>query len=59
MIHKMLSAWDTKLLRVNKQEENTVQYQSICSFCLKYVLIGGSHICVHLYNFNLEGIKCG
>jgi hypothetical protein len=36
MIHKMLSAWDTKLLHVNKQEENTVLFQSICS-CLKYV----------------------
>jgi len=37
MIHKMLSAWDTKSLHVNKQEETIVLYQSICSFCLKYM----------------------
>jgi hypothetical protein len=57
MIHKILSVWDIKLLHVNKQEENTVHYQSICSFCLKYVGVRECHVCENLYSFNLEGIK--
>lgn len=43
----MLSPWEIKVLQLNnEQKEYTVQYQSVCIFCLKYVGLGESHVCM-------------